>query len=169
MQRLQGGEAFFVLFRFNMVTGATIAFRARFKDLVLPIPADTISIHDGWIALMIASVADIAFIEAPLIHYRQHPGQQIGALAIPTRKALPDKHYLGHRRQLEEIAARWPTRGKPHSAQNSTYRSTPQSAQVPRSTLAARAQRTPATSLSPLLERLLQCRPRSLVLSGSPH
>jgi glycosyltransferase involved in cell wall biosynthesis len=61
------------------VTGATMAFRARFKDLVIEIPTDLALIHDGWIALMIASVAEVAFLEEPLIKYRQHARQQIGA------------------------------------------------------------------------------------------
>ena len=61
------------------VTGATLVFRAGFKDLVLDIPTDLPLIHDGWIALLIASVADVSFIEEPLIKYRQHGGQQIGA------------------------------------------------------------------------------------------
>lgn len=61
------------------VTGATLAFRAGFKDLVLDIPTDLPLIHDGWIALLIASVADVAFLEEPLIKYRRHVGQQIGA------------------------------------------------------------------------------------------
>ncbi len=61
------------------VTGATMAFRASFKDLVLEIPTDIPLIHDGWIALLIASVAEVSFIEEPLIKYRQHARQQIGA------------------------------------------------------------------------------------------
>lgn len=61
------------------VTGATMAFRAGFKNLVLETPTNLALIHDGWIALMIASVADVSFIEEPLIKYRQHARQQIGA------------------------------------------------------------------------------------------
>ena len=36
-------------------------------------------IHDGWIALTVAAVADVVAIEEPLIKYRQHARQQIGA------------------------------------------------------------------------------------------
>ncbi len=61
------------------VTGATMAFRAGFRNLVLEIPTDLALIHDGWIALLIASVARVSFIDAPLIKYRQHARQQIGA------------------------------------------------------------------------------------------
>jgi hypothetical protein len=64
----------------RIVTGATMAFRARFRALVLPTPSGIAPmIHDGWIALAIAAVAGVAFIEEPLVTYRQHGAQQIGA------------------------------------------------------------------------------------------
>jgi hypothetical protein len=70
----------------RIVTGATMAFRSRFRALVLPTP-DGIGpmIHDGWIALAIAAVAAVSFIEEPLVAYRQHGGQQIGADVAPPR------------------------------------------------------------------------------------
>jgi len=57
-----------------------MAFRSTFRALVLPTP-DGIApmIHDGWIALAIAAAAGVAFIEEPLVAYRQHDAQQIGA------------------------------------------------------------------------------------------
>jgi len=61
------------------VTGATMAFRTTFRKLIEDIPIDLPLIHDGWIALMIASVSRVIFIGEPLIQYRQHPRQQIGA------------------------------------------------------------------------------------------
>lgn len=64
------------LIKRNIVTGATMAFRASYRDVALPIPSGWV--HDGWIALVIAALSDIAIIEDPLILYRQHPGQQIG-------------------------------------------------------------------------------------------
>ena len=44
-------------------------------------------IHDGWIALTIAAVADVVLIEEPLIKYRQHAQQQIGAPARAQKAA----------------------------------------------------------------------------------
>jgi len=64
----------------RIVSGATMAFRATYRPLVLPTP-DGIApmIHDGWIALAIAAVAGVVWIDEPLIAYRQHGAQQIGA------------------------------------------------------------------------------------------
>lgn len=68
------------------VTGATMAFRSEYRRLALPIPADIPLIHDGWIALVIGAVAEVSFIEEPLIKYRQHEEQQIGAKTRAVEK-----------------------------------------------------------------------------------
>jgi glycosyltransferase involved in cell wall biosynthesis len=82
-QRLvESGRGLEVLLSDYVVTGATMAFRASFKEQILPIPESQSLIHDAWIALVIASLAEIAFIEKPLIKYRQHPNQQLG-VTIP--------------------------------------------------------------------------------------
>ncbi len=73
------GRALEVLITGWTVTGATMAFRSEFVKLSLPIPDGIAMIHDGWIALTIATVADVVAIEEPLIEYRQHARQQIGA------------------------------------------------------------------------------------------
>lgn len=76
------GRALEVLINGWTVTGATMAFRSNFTKLSLPIPTEIAMIHDGWIALTIAAVAQVVMIDEPLIKYRQHERQQIGA---PTR------------------------------------------------------------------------------------
>ena len=68
------------------VTGATMAFRSGFRPLVVPIPDDLPMIHDGWIAAVVGAVADVAVIEDPLVKYRQHAQQQVGA---PKQRKLP--------------------------------------------------------------------------------
>ena len=75
------GRALEVLITGWTVTGATMAFRSRFVKLSLPIPDGIAMIHDGWIALSIAAVADVVALAEPLIKYRQHGKQQIGAPA----------------------------------------------------------------------------------------
>ena len=73
------GRALEVLITGWTVTGATMAFRSRFMKLSLPVPDGIAMIHDGWIALTIAAVADVVAVDEPLIQYRQHAQQQIGA------------------------------------------------------------------------------------------
>lgn len=73
------GRALEVLITGWTVTGATMAFRSEYLKLSLPIPTTIPMIHDGWIALTIAAVAEVGLIEKPLIKYRQHERQQVGA------------------------------------------------------------------------------------------
>lgn len=71
------GRAFELFLRRSLVTGATMAFRSRFKGLVLPVARDIA--HDAWISLLVAAVAEVKIIPEPLIMYRQHATNQIGA------------------------------------------------------------------------------------------
>ena len=77
------GDPLSVLLRRNVATGATMAFRSHLIEFVLPIPEGWI--HDEWIAVMSAAVSEIVAIREPLIKYRQHSKNQIGAV----KKMLP--------------------------------------------------------------------------------
>lgn len=95
---IERGKLFDVLLRHNVVTGATMAFRSTFKELVLPIPRADGIIHDAWTALLIAAVANAIFINEPLIKYRQHPGQQIG---VAPQSNLSISERLAKERQAQ--------------------------------------------------------------------
>jgi glycosyltransferase involved in cell wall biosynthesis len=99
--RFNGGHALNVLLRRNVVTGATMAFRAKYREIVLPIPAGWM--HDAWIALIVSAVARCRAVPEALIEYRQHPPQQIGA----SRTSLFQQYQrakLQDRDRLEAIA-----------------------------------------------------------------
>jgi glycosyltransferase involved in cell wall biosynthesis len=78
--RVATRDAFSVLLKHFVVTGATMAFRSTYREVVLPIPEGWV--HDAWIALLIAATSNLAALPAPLIAYRQHSANQIG---IPRR------------------------------------------------------------------------------------
>ncbi|QAU33635.1 glycosyltransferase family 2 protein [Janthinobacterium sp. 17J80-10] len=71
------GQRLDVLLKHVVVTGATLAFRSRYRELLLPIP--TKWIHDAWTALLISACAKVELIREPQILYRQHMQNQIGA------------------------------------------------------------------------------------------
>ena len=108
------GRAFDVLFVKNVVTGTTMAFRAQFRELVLPIPALSSAIHDGIVALMIAAVADVVPVSEPLVLYRKHTGQQIGprlpetsaATWVTTARHTDAHDYMNVAEQLRTIHER---------------------------------------------------------------
>ncbi|HLM61925.1 MAG TPA: glycosyltransferase family 2 protein [Pyrinomonadaceae bacterium] len=116
------GNFFNVLLSQNVVTGATMAFRAEYREIFMPIPEGIPNlIHDGWISLLIANETDVAFIDEPLIKYRQHAGQQLG---IDYRAALENdfdkrrsrydvsiefgKKEIARLQQMKEIFAAFP-------------------------------------------------------------
>lgn len=86
--KIKNSTAYEILDRRVLITGMTMAFRARFKDLILPFPENGPLIHDGWIALIISHTADIDFVDRPLTRYRQHSSQQLGAPLLELETKL---------------------------------------------------------------------------------
>jgi glycosyltransferase involved in cell wall biosynthesis len=76
-RRFDQGEGPQLLMRYNVVTGSACALRASLRPQVLPIPAPWE--HDAWIGILVASLAETRTVAAPLLLYRQHGGQQVGA------------------------------------------------------------------------------------------
>ena len=81
---IKEGHAVSVLLKHSVVTGATMTFRREFIPYVTPI--SRYWVHDQWIALIIACISNLSCIDEPLLHYRQHASQQIGALKIDWRE-----------------------------------------------------------------------------------
>jgi glycosyltransferase involved in cell wall biosynthesis len=61
----------------HVATGATMAFRSAIREFCLPIPP--IWTHDAWIALISSCVYGVGLLPRPIIKYRKHVNQQIGA------------------------------------------------------------------------------------------
>jgi glycosyltransferase involved in cell wall biosynthesis len=76
-EKMKDGNQLMVLLKHVIATGATLVFRNSLKEYILPIPSGWV--HDAWIALLAATGKCLGFIPAPLILYRQHGNNQIGA------------------------------------------------------------------------------------------
>ena len=76
-RNLLSGRALDALLRRNVVTGATTMIRASLLEQALPIPEGWV--HDEWLALVAAAQGGVLFQENPLIRYRQHGNNEIGA------------------------------------------------------------------------------------------
>lgn len=100
------GNQFQVIFEGSLVTGATLAFRSYIIKKVIPFPTDTYWIHDGWIAIIAASIGILGIpIDDKLIFYRQHLEQQIGAKG--TRKKSWFRMYHEHIKSKDAIIKTW--------------------------------------------------------------
>lgn len=66
----------------NVVTGCTVALRPRLLDVAVPFPSLVGGPvhHDLWLALCAASVGTVGTVTRPLLAYRQHGSNVVGAV-----------------------------------------------------------------------------------------
>ena len=62
----------------NFVTGCTLVANRSALEIALPIPPEAV-MHDWWIALCTAGPGRLLFDPLPLVKYRQHDGNAVGA------------------------------------------------------------------------------------------
>ncbi|HOP11093.1 MAG TPA: glycosyltransferase family 2 protein [Oscillospiraceae bacterium] len=89
----------------NVVTGCTMMInRALWKWASVPTEEDSILMHDWWFALIASAAGKIGFIPQPLILYRQHGGNAVGAKDGRGLRAvlyhLKNFNYKKHRQAL---------------------------------------------------------------------
>lgn len=60
------------------VTGCTCMFSRKLRNFALPFPED-LYIHDKWLGINAYYLNSIKYLDKPLIKYRQHSNNQIGA------------------------------------------------------------------------------------------
>ena len=96
---IRHGDAFDAFVRRNIATGATIAMRRSLLEAALPIPDGWV--HDEWLATIASAIGRVDFLDEPLIDYRQHANNQIGARKLSWRDKVvkafdkPGDYYTG--------------------------------------------------------------------------
>jgi glycosyltransferase involved in cell wall biosynthesis len=65
-----------ILLRQNLIVGASMAFRAHLKNLILPVPSGWM--HDYWIVLLGSAISYGVPVPVPLLMYRRHAEQTCG-------------------------------------------------------------------------------------------
>ncbi|WP_042859234.1 glycosyltransferase family 2 protein [Dickeya sp. NCPPB 3274] len=73
----------------NHIPGCAMLFNRALKQLMEPMP-DDIRMHDWWIAMIAAHSGKIAYVDMPLIKYRQHGNNTVGVPGILRKRLLPD-------------------------------------------------------------------------------
>ena len=85
-------------FLYNCVTGCTLLSKSKYLQNVLPVPDNSkYVIHDFWIPLIISFKGKIKYLNEPLIKYRQHGNNQVGAkMTGMGYKSLDEmrKHFI---------------------------------------------------------------------------
>ncbi|MGR4872139.1 glycosyltransferase family 2 protein [Variovorax sp. LARHSF232] len=103
LELVHGGQAFDVLLRRNLVTGATTVLRRSLLEHALPFPPEWL--HDEWLGLIAAALGGLDIVEWCSIDYRQHGTNQVGAqrmgLIERVRKALAPRGDDARRRSAK--------------------------------------------------------------------
>lgn len=81
----------------NFVTGCAMACNRMLLERALPLPGAAI-MHDWWLALVAAGTGTIRFIDRPLLKYRQHQSNAVGATGF-WRMLNPLGGWLGRWQQ----------------------------------------------------------------------
>ena len=64
----------------NNITGGTVMMNRALADIVKDAPPDKMLMHDWWAGLAAAAFGQIGFVDKPTVKYRQHGGNQLGAV-----------------------------------------------------------------------------------------
>lgn len=101
-----------LLLKHDVVTGATLMFRASVRNFVMPIPAPWV--HDGWIAWMLVLYSQLTFVAEPLVRYRVHREQQLGVGRrggqAGVRRGDDRPKFAAMATQFEALRDRWVAR-----------------------------------------------------------
>ncbi|TEW55749.1 glycosyltransferase family 2 protein [Psychromonas sp. RZ22] len=90
----------------NPVTGCTTMFHHSLLDKALPFP-EKLAVHDKWLALLALLDQGIVYYDEPLVKYRQHDGNQIGAaiksksLIVKYKKLRLNKERIIHNEKYQ--------------------------------------------------------------------
>lgn len=99
---IASGHAFRAYIRRNLATGATIVLRRDLVALARPFPKEWV--HDEWLAIIAAATGRVGLLDRQLVDYRQHGGNQIGAVAPTMRYRV--SRFLEPRRDRYVVLAR---------------------------------------------------------------
>jgi hypothetical protein len=84
----------------NCVPGCALLFNRPLLEALLPWPRE-IYMHDWWTALCAAAIGRIDYLDQPLVRYRQHGGNAVGAKGLGEILRSGPLAYL--RRELERF------------------------------------------------------------------
>lgn len=89
----------------NNITGNTMMINRSLRNLTEQIP-DTCVMHDWWLGLVASCFGKISYIDRPLVRYRQHGNNQVGAKSgmkqLSERMSRQEKVHENYRLLFEQ-------------------------------------------------------------------
>jgi hypothetical protein len=101
LNRFTGPGELRLLLKHNLIAGASLAVRASFKEVVLPIPAGWM--HDYWIVLLGSALSRGVAIPQRLYRYRSHASQVCGLRKKSLGEVVKESVATGWQVSLEKV------------------------------------------------------------------
>jgi glycosyltransferase involved in cell wall biosynthesis len=104
LNHLKGSQLFKYFLRRNCVTGCTMLIKSSVARNAIPF--SKYYVHDHWLALFASSVGQIGYIPEPLVLYRLHGDNQIGAkmlVEVNNKNDYYDKKLLYEKKRLLDL------------------------------------------------------------------
>lgn len=76
-------DSLYKMLALNIVQGSTALMNDRVRSVVSRIPRDYL--HDAWVASIVKYYGVVSYIHKPLLQYRQHENNVLGAMAVGPR------------------------------------------------------------------------------------
>ena len=76
-----------VLLRHNLVTGCSVTINRALIERARPFPEGLV-MHDWWLGLVAAAVGEITLMDEPVVRYRQHDDNVVGAPSLVSATGL---------------------------------------------------------------------------------
>ncbi len=83
----------------NYATGCTLMFNRAARDVALPLPLEA-QMHDWWLALVAAAFGRVGYLAEPLVLYRQHGLNDVGAQGFTPGNLLKRCRQWGETRAM---------------------------------------------------------------------
>lgn len=93
---------------FNASPGCSMAFNKSLKEKIFPVPA-TVLMHDWWAAILAKKYGEIIVIDEPLMLYRQHNANALGAIQYSGNyiwKKIKKLSYIAANQQAQLTLAK---------------------------------------------------------------
>lgn len=105
LRHLQGEGLFEYFLRRNSVTGCTMLIKSNIAKISIPFPHE-FYVHDHWLTLFASSMGKVAYVKEPLIKYRIHGNNQIGASilnGVNNREEYYNKKLLKEKEKYQYL------------------------------------------------------------------
>lgn len=106
LEHKHGEDLFQFFLRRNSVTGCTMLIGGKIAKEALPFPPSDVYVHDHWLALFGSYKGRITYINRPLVQYRIHSHNQIGAKVlegIANKTDYFEKRVLMEAKKVEHL------------------------------------------------------------------